>query len=72
MLYISDYAIDYAWASIHDNGHMITVCDVWLQQHILVPIEPSLFTFGGTTYYGNQQGTTSLHAADMLVTNVSL
>ena len=24
--------IDYAWASIHDNGHVITACDVWLQQ----------------------------------------
>ena len=26
--------IDYAWASIHDNGHVITACDVWLQQRI--------------------------------------
>ena len=46
MLYISElcedcavaneinYEIDYAWASIHDNGHMITACDVWLQQRI--------------------------------------
>ena len=25
-----DYEVDYAWASIHDNGHMITACDVWL------------------------------------------
>ena len=29
-----DYQIDYAWASIHDNGHVITACDVWLQQRI--------------------------------------
>ena len=29
-----DYEIDYAWASIHDNGHVITACDVWLQQRI--------------------------------------
>ena len=29
-----DYEIDYAWASIHDNGHKITACDVWLQQRI--------------------------------------
>ena len=47
MLYISElcedcavaneiaYEIDYAWASIHDNGHVITACDVWLQQRIL-------------------------------------
>ena len=27
-----DYEIDYAWASIH--GHVITACDVWLQQRI--------------------------------------
>ena len=28
-----DYEIDYAWTSIHgihDNGHVITACDVWL------------------------------------------
>ena len=25
-----DYEIDYAWACIHDNGHMITACDVLL------------------------------------------
>ena len=30
-----DYEIDYAWASIHDNGHVITACDVWLQQRIV-------------------------------------
>ena len=48
MLYISElckdcavaneigYEIDYAWASIHDNGHVITACDVWLQQRITV------------------------------------
>ena len=24
-----------AWASIHDNGHVITACDVWLQQRIM-------------------------------------
>ena len=29
-----DYEIDYAWASIHDNGHVIMACDVWLQQRI--------------------------------------
>ena len=29
-----DYEIDYAWASIHDNGHVITARDVWLQQRI--------------------------------------
>ena len=29
-----DYETDYAWASIHDNGHVITACDVWLQQRI--------------------------------------
>ena len=23
-----DYEIDYAWASIHDNGHVVTACDV--------------------------------------------
>ena len=23
-----DYEIDYAWASIHDNGHVITACNV--------------------------------------------
>ena len=42
MLYISELCedcavaneIDYAWASIHDNGHVITACDVWLQQRI--------------------------------------
>ena len=42
MLYISELCkdcavaneIDYAWASIHDNGHVITACDVSLQQHI--------------------------------------
>ena len=28
------YEIDYEWASIHDNGHVITACDVWLQQRI--------------------------------------
>ena len=26
-----NYEIDYAWTSIHDNGHMVTACDVWLQ-----------------------------------------
>ena len=26
--------IDYAWTSIHDNGHVVTACDVWLQQRI--------------------------------------
>ena len=39
MLYISELCedcavaneIDYAWASIHDNGHVIKACDVWLQ-----------------------------------------
>ena len=31
-----DYEIEYAWASIHDNGHVITACDVWLQQRIIV------------------------------------
>ena len=28
-----DYEIDYAWTSIHgihDNGHVIMACDVWL------------------------------------------
>ena len=28
-----DYKIDDAWTNIHgihDNGHMITACDVWL------------------------------------------
>ena len=25
-----DYEIDDAWTSIHDNGHVITACDVWL------------------------------------------
>ena len=43
MLYISELCedcavaneIDYAWASIHDNGHVITACDVWLQQRIV-------------------------------------
>ena len=30
-----DCEIDYAWALIHDNGHVITACDVWLQQCIL-------------------------------------
>ena len=29
-----DYEIDYAWASIHDNGHVITAGDVWLQQRM--------------------------------------
>ena len=29
-----DYEIDYAWASIHDNEHVIMACDVWLQQRI--------------------------------------
>ena len=24
------YEIDYAWTCIHDNGHVITACDVWL------------------------------------------
>ena len=47
MLYISElcedcavaneigYEINYAWASIHDNGHVITACDVRLQQRIV-------------------------------------
>ena len=26
--------LDYAWTSIHDNGHVVTACDVWLQQRI--------------------------------------
>ena len=38
MLYISELCedcavaneIDYVWASIHDNEHVITACDVWL------------------------------------------
>ena len=42
MLYISELCegctvvneIDYAWTSIHDNGHVIMACDVWLQQGI--------------------------------------
>ena len=42
MLYIAELCedcaianeIDYAWASIHDNGHVITACDVRLQQRI--------------------------------------
>ena len=42
MLYISELCegctveneIDYAWTSIHDNGHMVTACDVILQQRI--------------------------------------
>ena len=25
-----DYEIDDAWTCIHDNGHVITACDVWL------------------------------------------
>ena len=28
-----DYQIDYAWTSIHgihDNGHVIMACDVWI------------------------------------------
>ena len=29
-----DYEIDYAWTSIHDNGHVIMACDVLLQQRI--------------------------------------
>ena len=29
-----DNEIDDAWASINDNGHVITACDVWLQQRI--------------------------------------
>ena len=29
-----DYEIDYAWTSIHGNGHVVTACDVWLQQRI--------------------------------------
>ena len=32
----------------------------WIPSPILVPIEPSQFTYGGTTYYGNQRDTTSL------------
>ena len=41
-----DYETDCAWTSIHDNGHVVTACDVWLQQRILCPdfIEFSLFT----------------------------
>ena len=47
MLYISEFCEDcavaneidyenyYAWASIHDNEHVITACDVWFQQRIL-------------------------------------
>ena len=42
-----DYEIDYAWASIHDNGHVITACDVWLQQRIVANILIVIF-FGGT------------------------
>ena len=30
-----DYEIDYAWASIHDNEHVSTARDVWLQQRIV-------------------------------------
>ena len=31
----TDYEIDCAWTSIHDNGQVVTACDVWLQQHIV-------------------------------------
>ena len=41
MLYISELCedcrrneIDYAWTCIHDNGHVIPACDVWLSQRI--------------------------------------
>ena len=31
----TDYEIDYAWTSIHDNGQVVTACDVCLQQRIV-------------------------------------
>ena len=58
MLYISELCedcaianeIDYAWASIHDNGHVITACDVRLQQRIKFLWKN---TFSITAMYGS-------------------
>ena len=43
-----DYENDYAWTSIHDNGHVITALDFLLQQRIIarvLVVDPS----GGAT-----------------------
>ena len=51
-----DYEIDYAWTSIHDNGHVITACDVVLQQRIASETEEALWVIivsliSGLGYY---------------------
>ena len=41
-----DYEIDYAWTSIHgihDNGHVITACDVWLYNSVLESVEEQMW-----------------------------